>query len=249
MDNSENIGEKLKVAEAELSRTQSELAKLKGQLQATTPSLANGDRSRLSQDLRTPLNTILGFGQLLQSATEATAESISEILRAGNRLLEMISELDTDLSENGSTPRADPPVAPAPLPEPEFTILYIEDNGANLMLVQHILQQRPSVKLLSAVRGSAGLELARTSRPDLILLDLNLPDIDGADLLKDLRKQRETESVPVIVVSADAIPSRIERLLAAGARNYVTKPFNVRRFLHTIDEALQKRTESLTIRN
>jgi signal transduction histidine kinase len=128
-------------------------------------------------------------------------------------------------------------------PKPQFqnqkTVLYVEDNLSNLRLVDRVLAVKPGIKLLSAVRGALGLELARKQRPDLILLDLNLPDMHGSDVFARLREDPQTASIPVVVISADATAAQIERLLAAGARNYLTKPINVSQFLVTVDEILR----------
>ena len=121
---------------------------------------------------------------------------------------------------------------------PGRTVLYIEDNPANLRLVERILVRRPNLKLLAAVQGGVGLHLAAEQRPDLILLDLDLPDIPGAEVLLRLKAEVATREVPVVIISADASPGQIRRLLAAGARDYVTKPIDVRRFLEIVDENL-----------
>ena len=118
------------------------------------------------------------------------------------------------------------------------TLLYIEDNPANLKLVQRLVDRRPSWKLLSAMQGSIGLELARQHRPDLLLLDLHLPDMSGADVLRSLLEDPRTRNIPAVVVSADATPGQIPKLLAAGAKAYLTKPLDLRRLLAVIDETL-----------
>jgi PAS domain S-box-containing protein len=117
-----------------------------------------------------------------------------------------------------------------------MTVLYIEDNAANLLLVQRALAGRPDTTLLSAEDGAGGLELARTRRPDLILLDLHLPDIPGWDVFRLLRSEPATRDIAVIVVSADATSDRIDRLLAAGVRAYLTKPIDLRRLREAIGE-------------
>ena len=126
-------------------------------------------------------------------------------------------------------------IGEAPCSTAPRTVLYIEDNLSNLRLVERILARRPEVKLLSAMQGSIGLELARQHLPDLVLLDLHLPDIEGDELLRQLRANPRTASLLIVVLSADATASQIERLLAAGANGYLTKPINVRKFLATID--------------
>jgi signal transduction histidine kinase/ActR/RegA family two-component response regulator len=117
----------------------------------------------------------------------------------------------------------------------ERRLLYIEDTDANVRLVEEILTRRPSIKLLPAMIGSLGLELAREHQPDLILLDLHLPDINGADLLEQLRRDARTRDIPVLILTADATERQLERLLAAGARAYLTKPIGVVELLQAID--------------
>jgi signal transduction histidine kinase/ActR/RegA family two-component response regulator len=123
------------------------------------------------------------------------------------------------------------------------TVLYIEDNLSNLRLIEHILQHRPAVKLLPAMQGRLGLELAREHRPDLILLDLNLPDISGHEILLRLRADPVTRLIPVTILSADATVGQIERLRAAGAQNYLTKPIDVKVFLALLDETPRLRRD------
>lgn len=115
-------------------------------------------------------------------------------------------------------------------------ILYIEDNASNLGLVESIVAQRPMMKLSSARLGQAGLNLARRDRPDVILLDLHLPDISGEDVLHALRADPATSAIPVAVISAVATPDQIERLSAAGIAAYFTKPLDVSSLLRWLDE-------------
>ncbi len=121
----------------------------------------------------------------------------------------------------------------------ERRLLYIEDTVANLRLVEEILESRPSVKLLPAGMGRLGLELAVEHRPDLILLDLHLPDIDGEQVLAGLRADERTRDIPVVVLSADATQRAREPVLQDGARAYLTKPIGVRELLGVVDEYLQ----------
>ena len=118
------------------------------------------------------------------------------------------------------------------------TVLYVEDNLSNFQLIERLLTRRPGIKLLSAMQGRLGLDLAREHRPGLILLDLNLPDVHGSEVLRRLREDARTRDIPVVVISADASPKQLERLRAAGARDYLTKPIDVRRFLAIVDEVL-----------
>jgi signal transduction histidine kinase/CheY-like chemotaxis protein len=118
------------------------------------------------------------------------------------------------------------------------TILYVEDMLENLLLVEHILKQRPSTSLVPAMLGGAALDLAAEYRPHLILLDLNLPDIPGEELLRRLKADPATRATPVVIISAEAASERMEHILALGAAAYLTKPISVRGFLHTLDTLL-----------
>src|SRR5207247_1289438 len=104
------------------------------------------------------------------------------------------------------------------LPTRRGTVLYVEDNLSNLKLIERLLARRTGIKLLSAMQGRLGLELAREHRPGLILLDLNLPDVHGSEVLRRLREDASTRDIPVAVISADASPKQVKRLRAAGAR-------------------------------
>ena len=115
-------------------------------------------------------------------------------------------------------------------------MLYIEDNPSNIRLVEAILVQRPEVTLLVATQGGLGLELAREHRPALVLLDLNLPDISGEEVLRRLRGDDRTKDLRIVMLSADATPGQIERLRRTGADDYLTKPFEIDRFLAAIDD-------------
>jgi PAS domain S-box-containing protein len=121
---------------------------------------------------------------------------------------------------------------------PSATILYVEDNVANLSLIEQIFEARPDWRLVPALQGRLGLELAREHAPDVVLLDLHLPDISGEEVLRELRAAPRTAATPVIVISADATPKTVERLLHAGATAYLTKPLKVRQFLRTLDGVL-----------
>jgi CheY-like chemotaxis protein len=116
--------------------------------------------------------------------------------------------------------------------------VYIEDNLSNFDLVKRALSQYPQVTLLPAMQGRLGLELARRHRPDVILLDLHLPDLQGDEVLRRLRADPDTRGIPVIMISADATAGRTARLIEAGARAYLTKPLDVKQFLAYIDELL-----------
>ena len=118
------------------------------------------------------------------------------------------------------------------------TVLYVEDDAANMQLVRSILARRPGVHLLSATHGEAGWLAACEHRPDLIFLDLHLPDLGGEKLLLRLRDDGRTQAIPVVVLSADALPAQIDRLRTGGASYYLTKPLDVAEFLRVLDEIL-----------
>jgi PAS domain S-box-containing protein len=123
---------------------------------------------------------------------------------------------------------------------PPVTVLYIEDNPSNLELVERIVQRR-GMSLISAMRPMLGIELACEHRPDLVLLDLHLPGMPGDEVLRHLKEDPHTREIPVVMVSADATPGQVERLLEAGADAYLTKPLDVKEFLRVVDQALGER--------
>jgi signal transduction histidine kinase/ActR/RegA family two-component response regulator len=118
------------------------------------------------------------------------------------------------------------------------TLLYVEDNPANLMLVEDLIARRPDIRLLSATDGSRGVEIALESRPDVILMDINLPGISGVEALRILGRHAATTRIPVIALSANAGPRDIAKGLEAGFFRYLTKPIKVVEFMNTLDEAL-----------
>ena len=130
--------------------------------------------------------------------------------------------------------------APAvtPVVTSERTVLYVEDNLATIGLMEEVFSMRPQIHLLTAMQGGLTLELAREHRPDLIVLDLHLPDIQGDEVLAQLRSDPRTAGIPVVMCSADATERRRKQLIAAGAHAYLTKPVKVQRFLRMLDEVL-----------
>jgi len=121
---------------------------------------------------------------------------------------------------------------------PLHTLLCVEDNPANLLLVEKLLERRPDIRLLVAKDGIRGIEIARTAGPDVILMDINLPGISGLIALGILAEDAETAHIPVIALSANAMPDDIEKGMAAGFFRYLTKPIKVREFMDTLDSAL-----------
>jgi PAS domain S-box-containing protein len=118
------------------------------------------------------------------------------------------------------------------------TVLYVEDNPANLKLIEQLIARRPDIRLLTAGDGTRGIELARAHRPDVILMDINLPGISGIEALEILRGDQLTERIPVVAVSANAMPRNIEKGLQAGFFRYLTKPIKVNEFMETLEAAL-----------
>lgn len=121
---------------------------------------------------------------------------------------------------------------------PVQTVLHVDDNPSNLELVAQLLAQRPQHRLLSASHGRLGLEFARVHSPAVILMDINLPDLSGTEVLEMLRADPATAHIPVIALSANALPQEIQSGLEAGFFRYVTKPIQVHEFFNTLDEAL-----------
>jgi CheY-like chemotaxis protein len=134
-----------------------------------------------------------------------------------------------------------PAAQPAPEPEAALTVLYIEDNLSNLQLVERVLSRRPGVRLISAMRPQLGLELAAEHDPDLILLDLHLPDMPGQEVLRRLQAEPRTAKVPVVILSADARPSLIKELLGQGVKAFMTKPLDVKELLGLVQTVATER--------
>ena len=141
------------------------------------------------------------------------------------------------LSEDASHPRQ--PHAPPVADRPPRTVLYVEDNPANLELVEQLVARRSDLRLLSAPDADLGIEFARAYAPEVILMDINLPGISGLEALKLLRADPATAHIPVIALSANAVPRDIERALKAGFFNYLTKPIKVDEFTTALDAALR----------
>ena len=124
------------------------------------------------------------------------------------------------------------------------TLLYVEDNPANLALVEQLIARRSDLKLLTAIDGYLGIQLARAFQPDVILMDINLPGISGFGALKILREDPATAHIPVIALSANAVPRDIEKGMEAGFFRYLTKPIKVDEFMDALDIALHHAAES-----
>ena len=127
--------------------------------------------------------------------------------------------------------------------EHERDVLYIEDNSANLRLVSQLLGRLPNIRMWSASEPLLGLELAREHKPDLILLDINLPGMNGYDVLKKLHQSEDTRNISVIAISANAMPKDIDKGMKAGFNDYITKPIDVNVLLQAVDNQLSVKPE------
>lgn len=190
--------------------------------------------SDLNHKLRTPLNAIIGFAELLALKPGSTRDAgdVQQILKSAREMLRVI---ERDLSGPLGVSSGDGVASTGPAAR-VCDVLYVEDDVVNFTLVERILEYRPEIHLMHAARGELGLELAEVHQPKMILLDLNLPDVHGSAVLQCLQQNRATAHIPVVILSADATPSAIERLLTAGAKNYLTKPFDIDQFLAVVDE-------------
>jgi CheY-like chemotaxis protein len=117
-------------------------------------------------------------------------------------------------------------------------VLYIEDNADNIVLVEELLSRRVGLQVISSHTGEQGIVLASTRHPDMILMDINLPDMSGLDALKYLRDHSETAQIPVIALSSHAFPHHIEKGMEAGFFRYLTKPFRIDEFMAAVDACL-----------
>ena len=119
------------------------------------------------------------------------------------------------------------------------TLLYVEDNPANLQLVEELIARRPDLRLLTAADGKLGIALAREFMPEVILMDINLPGISGIEAMHILRADPATAYIPIVAISANAIPADIKKGLEAGFFRYLTKPIVVTEFMDTLSLALE----------
>ncbi|MCX6554844.1 MAG: PAS domain S-box protein [Candidatus Aminicenantes bacterium] len=145
---------------------------------------------------------------------------------------------EPQLSLEGGEPEA-LTLPPAPHGAGLHTLLYIEDNPANMKLVEQIIARHPDIMLLKATNGNSGIETARLSQPNVILMDINLPGINGFEALEFLRADPATAHIPVIAISANAMPRDIERGLKAGFFRYIIKPIKIKEFMAALDMALE----------
>ncbi len=126
----------------------------------------------------------------------------------------------------------------APTPALRATVLYIEDNPASVLLMRHIMKEMADIELVVATSAREGIELARGLKPGLILLDINLPEMDGYEVLQTLRSDEHTAEIPVFAITANALPKELERGVAAGFDHYIAKPLNIPQFIAAVDVVL-----------
>jgi len=151
-------------------------------------------------------------------------------------------ELNSAAAPQIAVDTAEPAAKPQPQAQPGAplcTLLYVEDNPANLKLIEQLIARRPDMRLLSAIDGNLGIQLARAEQPEVILMDINLPGISGIEALRILREDPATAHIPVVALSANAMPRDIEKGLQAGFFRYLTKPIKIDEFMHTLDAALE----------
>jgi CheY-like chemotaxis protein len=185
----------------------------------------------LKEELRPQVNAIVEMAKLLKTKA-GSDENVQQILNSARALLGVIDRESTEARDSTS--------AAEPTSTERCDVLYIEDNSRIFASVKLLLGSKRALKVLQATNGQTGFALAQTRMPKLILLDLDLPDIHGTEVLEHLQNDPATARIPVVVISGDATPSQIERLLVLGARNYLTKPFSVEPFLAVVDEVMQE---------
>jgi len=229
----------------DLQRANCEIEQLRKQLH---DALAEAGQSRaeaqrlleqFAREVRVPLTSVLGFTDLLSVTHKGNPVELNQLAMAGHQLMNLVTNLEqfaatigSANSEGSSVSLADDGTATV------RKILHVEDNETNVRLIERILEDRANLSLSWACNGEEGLALALQQRPALILLDLNLPDMHGSELLAKFKSNALTQNIPIIVLSADISPSQIEKMLQAGARDYLTKPFEIKRLLCLVDDAL-----------
>lgn len=230
----------------DLQRAKSEIDDLHEELRKAT-AIAEQTRAEMRQkfqelarEFRGSVTSVLGFSQILGATDRPQAGGLNQINAAGQQLMSLITNLENPGDSPARVEDRHTPTEPiAQFADDGQIILYIEDNETNFRLVECVLEDRFRTRLHWTATGEGGIEFARKHSPALILLDLNLPDAHGSAVLTRLQGDPLTAKIPVIVISADATASQIERMLQAGARNYLIKPFDIKRLLCLVDEALE----------
>ena len=191
----------------------------------------------LRQELRPQVNAIVEMAKLLKAKAESD-KNVQQILTAARALLGVIDRESTEARDSDS--------ASEPESNEQYDVLYIEDNSITFASVRLLLGSKRALKVLQATNGETGIAVAQVQGPKLILLDLDLPDMHGSEVIQHLQKNPATARIPVVVISGDATPSQIERLLVLGARNYLTKPFSAEPLLAVVDEVMEENPAART---
>jgi CheY-like chemotaxis protein/anti-sigma regulatory factor (Ser/Thr protein kinase) len=166
--------------------------------------------------------------------------SVSSTVGVGSEFtIELIRDVSPRLANGNTMPRELAPQSSEEVADPGRTLLYVEDNPANLMLVEQIIEGIPNLRMFSATDGNAGVASARTHLPDVILMDINLPGISGTDAMKLLHMDPTTKHIPIIALTANAMLRDIKNGLDAGFFRYLTKPIKINEFLNALDDALR----------
>ena len=198
--------------------------------------------SRASHELRTPLNAVIGFSQLLLLSHEEPLaprqqERIEWVLDSAKRLHHLVDGLlDLDREPGSRHDRLDG----GDTTTDACTLLYIEDEPLNTLLVQEALRGRSDWRVLHAADGRAGLALAKTQKPQVVLTDINLPGLSGLDVVQELRQDAALAGTLCIALSADAMPGQIERAMQAGFDDYWTKPLDILELAGRLADALAR---------
>jgi CheY-like chemotaxis protein len=198
----------------------------------TAQELSKADSAKqLSHELRRRLHATIESAECLKLKLESD-ENVQRILTTTRELLDLISREARKPSGGDDVGRSES--------NKRYDVLYVEDDPITFSSVNLLLRSKRKFKVVQATSGKTGIALARTHHPRLILLDLDLPDIHGSEVIQHLLKDPATARIPVVVISGDSTPSQIERLLVLGARNYLTKPFEVDPFLAVVDGVMQE---------
>lgn len=219
-------------------RRAAEAARVEKQQLEQTSREKSAFMARMSHELRTPMNAVLGFTRLMEADADQPPsarqrERLAHIGAAGRQLMLLIDDL-LETAHRQAEPAAAEPAA-------GLHVLCIEDNPVNLQLVRELIALRPQVLLRTAVDGLSGIKAALAERPDLLLLDLQLPDIDGLEVMRRLRAEGAMAGCRIVALSADAMPGHIQAALAAGFDDYWTKPIQFDHFLAGIDRLAAER--------
>ena len=197
--------------------------------------------ARMSHELRTPLHAILGCTQLLQGGEAddpvVRQQRLAEIERAGRELLGLVDRV-LDLTGRDATSAPVPQSSPVPAPTataPRRTVLYIEDNSVNALIVSELIARRGDLAVVIAETGHDGLRQALALQPSLVLLDMQLPDIDGSEVFRRLQADPRTAALTCVALSANVMQADIDAALAAGMTAYWTKPLDFAAFARALE--------------